>query len=183
MKFNSTVFKDVYVIEFDKIEDERGWFMKTYTQDIFTKNISNFNSNWVQINHSFNKTKNTWRGFHFQMPPFQETKIVRCLRGKAIDFILDLRKGSETFLKVFSLELSEENRKAIYIPKGFAHGFFTLEENTELIYLHDELYKQEHEAGIRYDDDLINFSLPKPPSVISSRDKSHKLLTKNFKGI
>jgi dTDP-4-dehydrorhamnose 3,5-epimerase len=133
------------------------------------------------MNHSFSEKKGTWRGFHFQVHPFQETKLIRCVQGRIFDYVLDLRKESSTFLKIFNIELSKENQKMLFIPKGFAHGFLTLEDNSELIYLHDEYYKSEFEKGIRYNDPLI--CLDVRPMIISDRDKNHNLLSKNFKGI
>jgi dTDP-4-dehydrorhamnose 3,5-epimerase len=128
------------------------------------------------MNHSFNSEKYTWRGFHYQNPPFQETKAIRCVQGKVLDCVLDLRADSKTYLKVFQVELSVENNKMLFIPKGFAHGFLTLEDNSELIYLHDEFYQPEFEDGVRFDDIKINFQLPIYPKVISDRDKKHKAL-------
>lgn len=181
MLFNQTDFNGLYTIDLNFIGDERGWFMRTYSEDIFRDNIISYDINWVQMNHSFSEEKGTWRGFHFQLPPFSETKLIRCIGGSVIDYALDLRKGSKTFLKIFSTELSCSNKRMIYIPKGFAHGFFTLEKNCELIYMHDEYYNPKFEMGISYLDPLINFEIN--PVVVSTRDKNHQLLTKNFKGI
>ena len=181
MQFIHTNFDDLYLIKPIILDDERGWFMRSFSFDVFKNEIPNFKSNWVQMNHSFTKSKGTWRGFHFQNLPYQETKLVRCVRGKVLDFALDLRKGSNTFLQIFEVELSSENKNMILIPKGFAHGFYTLEENTELIYLHDEFYNSDFESGIRFNDPQINFYIE--PTIISNRDKNHKLLIKNFKGI
>lgn len=168
-----TSFKGLYEIELSRKGDNRGWFMRTFDLEIFQNNIFGFNSTWKQMNHSFNLSKYTWRGFHYQEAPFQETKLVRCIRGSVLDCVLDLRKNSETYLKTFQLELSHKNGKMLYIPKGFAHGFLTLEDNVELTYLHDEYYRPDFEKGIRYNDPKINFSLPYQPLIISERDKKH----------
>jgi dTDP-4-dehydrorhamnose 3,5-epimerase len=181
MKFLETNFSGLYIIEPNVLGDSRGWFMRTYSNDLFIGNINNINPNWVQMNHSFSEEKGTWRGFHFQYSPYQESKLIRCIRGKVLDCAIDLRAGSRTFLEIFQTELSSENKKMVFIPKGFAHGFLTLEDNSELIYLHDEYYHPEFESGINYKDPLINFDI-KPKSV-SERDISHKLLTVEFKGI
>jgi dTDP-4-dehydrorhamnose 3,5-epimerase len=156
--------------------------MRTYCEELFKKNIPNFDSKWVQMNHSFNAEKATWRGLHFQKPPFQETKLVRCIAGSIIDYVLDLRNDSPTFLKSYQIELSATNKKMLYIPKGFAHGFLTLENNTEILYLHDENYTPTHEDGIRHNDSFINLDFPIAILHISERDQNHRLLTKEFKG-
>lgn len=176
MKFIDTGFEGLYEIHLEKKGDERGWFMRTFDQNLFKENIPSFSGNWMQMNHSFSAEKYTWRGFHFQKEPYQEIKVVRCIRGAVLDCVLDLRETSDTFLKVFQVELSVENNKMLFIPKGFAHGFLTLEDNSELIYLHDEFYQPEFEDGIRFDDIKINFQLPVYPKVISDRDKKHKAL-------
>jgi len=181
MQFEKTKFADLFLIKPKVLGDSRGWFMRTFSADLFKKEIKNFNSSWLQMNHSFNEKKGTWRGFHFQNTPFQETKLIRCISGSVLDYALDLREGSETFLKVFSVEISQKNKIMLYIPKGFAHGFLTLEDNSELIYMHDENYHKESELGIRYNDPLININIQ--PLIISARDQNHTLLSNNFKGI
>jgi dTDP-4-dehydrorhamnose 3,5-epimerase len=170
MNFINTLIEDVFVIEPDKKGDERGWFMRTFDKDLFKKNISSFDSNWVQINQSYNKNKHTWRGFHYQKYPFGETKVVRCIAGSVLDCVLDLRESSETYLQTLQIELSSLNSKMIYIPTGCAHGYLTLEENSELIYLHDEFYNPDYESGVKFNDRKISFSLPLYPKVISNRD-------------
>jgi dTDP-4-dehydrorhamnose 3,5-epimerase len=168
-----TPFKGLYEIELSRMGDNRGWFMRTFDLEIFQKNIDGFDCTWKQMNHSFNLSKYTWRGFHYQESPYQETKLVRCIRGSVLDCVIDLRINSETYLKTFQLELSYKNGKMLYIPKGFAHGFLTLEDNVELTYLHDEYYRPDFEKGIRYNDPKIDFSLPFQPLIISERDKKH----------
>lgn len=181
MIFEETNFDGLFLIKPNVLRDSRGWFMRTYSKDLFIDNIHNISLNWVQMNHSFSKEKGTWRGFHFQQSPFQESKLIRCINGRVLDCAIDLRIGSKTFLKIFKTELSSENKNMVYIPKGFAHGFLTLEENSELIYLHDEYYHPEVESGINFKDPLINFDIK--PEFISERDKSHNFLTVEFKGI
>jgi dTDP-4-dehydrorhamnose 3,5-epimerase len=176
MKFIDTGFEGLYEIHLEKKGDDRGWFMRTFDQNLFKVNIPSFSGKWMQMNHSFSSEKYTWRGFHFQKEPYQETKLVRCIRGSVLDCVLDLRETSGTFLKVFQIELSLENNKMLFIPKGFAHGFLSLEDNSELIYLHDEFYQPEFEDGVRFDDIKIKFQLPVYPKVISDRDKKHKAL-------
>jgi dTDP-4-dehydrorhamnose 3,5-epimerase len=181
MEFIKKSIEGLYLIRPNLIGDGRGWFMRTFSNDIFVEHIPEFKLNWVQMNHSFSKEKGTWRGFHFQKAPYQESKLIRCVRGKVIDYALDLRKNSKTYLEIFSTELSSENKNMVYIPKGVAHGFLTLEENTELVYLHDEYYYPDAESGVRFDDPKINLSIF--PEIISERDKCHNLLANNFKGI
>jgi dTDP-4-dehydrorhamnose 3,5-epimerase len=181
MIFEETNFDGLFLIKPKVLRDSRGWFMRTFSKDLFIDNIHNVSPTWVQMNHSFSKEKGTWRGFHFQYSPFQEAKLIRCINGRVLDCVIDLRIGSKTFLKIFKTELSSENRIMVYIPKGFAHGFLTLEDNSELIYLHDEYYHPEVESGINFQDPLINFDIQ--PQFISERDKLHKFLTLEFKGI
>lgn len=182
MNIEQTNFEGLYVIEPKVIEDKRGWFMRTYDENIFYNSLPNFKSNWVQMNHSFNKEKFTWRGFHFQVPPHQETKVIRCVSGAIKDYVIDIRKNSSTFLQVYSIDLTATNKKMLFIPKGFAHGFMTLKENSEVLYLHDEFYKPNYEGGIRYNDERLNFKIKNEIAHISERDLRHKLLTKEFKG-
>ena len=131
MNFTETPLKGSYIITINPIGDSRGWFARTYCKNEFL-NIGH-NKEWVQINHSFTSLKGTIRGLHFQQKPFTEIKLLRCIPGSVFDVIVDLRKDSPTFLKWFGIELSAENKKMLYIPEGFAHGFQTLENNTELI--------------------------------------------------
>jgi dTDP-4-dehydrorhamnose 3,5-epimerase len=176
MKFFETKLRGSYEIHLDKKGDERGWLMRTFDSDLFKKNIPNFNGQWVQMNHTFNASKHTWRGFHYQKSPYEESKVVRCTSGKVLDCVLDLRVNSKTYLQTYQCELSSTNGVMLFIPKGCAHGYITLEDNTELVYMHDEFYNPECELGVRFDDKKINFSLPIQPKVISERDKNHQEL-------
>ncbi|MFX1328517.1 MAG: dTDP-4-dehydrorhamnose 3,5-epimerase [Promethearchaeota archaeon] len=181
MKFIKTSLKDLYIIEFEPIQDERGRFYRVFCKDEF-KQIDH-HGEIVQINHSLSKKKGTIRGMHFQYPPKSEIKMVKCLQGSVYDVAIDIRKNSSTFLKWHGEILSAENLKMMYIPEGFAHGFQTLEENTELLYFHTEFYDAEHEGGIRFDDPLISLQWPLDVSTVSKRDKEHKLLSNHFKGV
>jgi dTDP-4-dehydrorhamnose 3,5-epimerase len=173
MNFLETPIKDLFEIHTIRNGDERGWFMRTFDLKQFQSNISNFKNQWVQMNHSFSSQKYTWRGFHFQLPPYQETKLVRCVNGSVLDYVLDLRRNSDTYLKIFSIELSSDNGIMLYIPRGCAHGFLTLEDNSELVYLHDEFYSPEFESGVKFNDKKINCTLPFEPLIISQRDRNH----------
>ena len=181
MNFTETRLKGCFVTELTPFIDERGWFARTFCKNEF-KEIS-FNEEWVQINHSFTKQKGTIRGLHFQNPPFAEIKLIRCIAGCIFDVIVDIRESSPTFLQWFGIELSAQNKKLLYIPQGFAHGFQTLTDDCELIYHHSEFYKPNAENGLRYDDPAINIKWILPPINISQRDSNHLLINKNFKGI
>ena len=181
MNFEETKLAGSYVINISPVVDERGWFARTYCKDEFKK--VGFNGEWVQINHSFTIKKGTVRGMHYQVPPFAEIKLVRCIAGAVFDVIIDLRKNSSTFLQWFGTGLSAENRKMIYIPEGFAHGFQALTDNCELIYHHSQYYKAGFEAGIKYNDPMIRIQWQLEPGNVSERDSGHAFLTKNFEGI
>jgi dTDP-4-dehydrorhamnose 3,5-epimerase len=181
MIFTETILKGSFVIDINSFEDERGWFARTFCKDVFKK--IGHEEEWVQLNHSFTKQKGTIRGMHYQMPPYSEIKLVRCIAGAVYDVIVDIRKGSPTFLHWIGVELSAKNKKMIYIPEGFAHGFQALEDNTELIYHHSTFYEPNVEDGLRYDDAKLNINWPLEALHISERDKKQTLLTNNFIGI
>jgi dTDP-4-dehydrorhamnose 3,5-epimerase len=181
MIFTPTTLKGVYVIDPEPVSDSRRWFARTFCKDEF-KQIGH-TKEWVQMNHSFTKTKGTIRGMHYQPPPHGEIKMVRCITGKVWDVVVDLRKDSETFLQWIAVELSSENKKMIYIPEGIAHGFQTLVDDCELLYHHSHSYTPGVEKGIRYNDPVVNIQWPLSLTEISERDISHSLLTNSFKGI
>jgi dTDP-4-dehydrorhamnose 3,5-epimerase len=181
MKFSPTPIAGSYVIDLDPFLDERGWFTRFYCKDEFLQ--IGHNKEWVQMNHSMTYTQATVRGMHFQCPPYQEIKIVRCIAGVIFDVIIDLRKDSDTFLHWFGCELSAANRKMLYIPQGFAHGFQSLTENCQLIYLHSEMYTPGAEGGIRFNDPAINVQWPLPATIVSPKDSQLPLIDSSFKGI
>ena len=181
MKFSATPLEGSYVIDLQPFSDERGWFARFYCKNEFRQ--IGFQKEWVQLNHSVSYQKGTLRGMHFQMPPFREIKMVRCIAGAVFDVIIDIRQNSPTFLQWFGVELSAQNRKMLYIPEGFAHGFQTLTGNCELIYHHTEFYTPGAEGGIRYDDPAVHIQWPLPVSVLSARDGSHPFIDEHFKGI
>jgi dTDP-4-dehydrorhamnose 3,5-epimerase len=183
MHIEETEFEGLYVIHLEKKGDDRGWFMRTFDLKLFKENIPSFSGQWKQMNHSFNAQKGTFRGLHYQEAPFQEAKCVRCISGAVIDYALDLRENSSTFLEVFEIELSAKNKNMIFIPKGFAHGFFTLEDNSELVYLHDEFYQPDFDRGVYYKDEIIKTKIDITPQVISEKDKNYKRIEFFFKGI
>lgn len=171
MKFQETHLKGSYVIELEKRGDERGFFARFFCKDEFAKN--DINNGILQINNSFSRDKGTLRGMHYQLAPNSEDKIVRCIKGSLYDAIIDIREGSKTFGQWFGAELSAENRKTLFVPKGFAHGFITLEDNTEAFYLVTAKYSFERERGIRYNDPRFNIEWPIEPLIISDKDKKH----------
>jgi dTDP-4-dehydrorhamnose 3,5-epimerase len=181
MMFKELYLKGAYEIELNFLSDERGGFARFFCENEF-KEIG-LNKHFVQMNHSYNTLKGTVRGMHFQKQPYLEVKLIRCIKGSLIDVIIDLRRHSDTFLKHVKVELSESNRKMIFIPEGFAHGFQTLENNTELIYHHTQFYNSSAEDGLRYNDEVLNINWPLPVSIISDRDKNHSLIDNNFKGV
>lgn len=180
MIFTETSLKSSYVIDLEPIADERGWFARTYCKNEFRK--IGHDKEWVQLNQSFTRQTGAIRGMHYQMPPFSEIKLVRCIAGAVYDVIIDLRMGSSTFLNYFGIQLSSINKKMIYIPEGFAHGFQALTDNCELIYHHSQFYLPGVEAGIKYNDPKINIEWPLPVTSISERDNDHPLIDANFKG-
>ena len=181
MIFTPGTLAGSYEVTLTPFGDSRGWFARTYCKNEFA--AIGHTKEWVQLNHSFTNVKGSIRGMHYQLPPFKEIKMVRCIVGVVFDVIIDLREGSPTFLQWFGTELSAANKKMLYIPEGFAHGFQTLAEDCELIYHHSEFYTQSYEAGIRYDDALININWPLAVTEMSDRDKSFSFITPDFKGI
>ncbi len=172
MIFNETRLKDVFIIEIEKWNDERGFFARTWDKKIFEE--KGLNPNLVQCNISFNKKKGTIRGLHYQAPPYEEVKLVRCTHGSAYEVIVDLRKDSDTFKQWMGVELRGTDYKILYVPEGFALGFQTLEDNTELFYQMSEFYMPEYAYGIRYDDSEFNIKWPEKVTLISKRDQSFK---------
>lgn len=181
MIFHSTFIRGLYVIELELFKDQRGWFARTFCKEEF-KEIGH-NKEWVQMNHSFTNNIGSIRGLHFQLPPYTETKLVRCIAGSVYDVALDLRKDSPTFLQWFGTEISVDNKKMILIPDGFAHGFQALSNNCELIYHHTNFYTPDAEGGIRYNDPLIGIKWPEEVSNISEKDSKYAFLKEDFKGI
>lgn len=171
MKFIPIPLKGAYLIDIEKLEDERGFFARAFcTEDFIEQGLE---GSFIQLNNSFSVKKGTLRGLHYQLAPMQETKIVRCVKGAFYDVILDLREESETFGKSFGEVLSAENRRMMYVPKGFAHGFYTLEDETEVIYMVSQYYSPELERGVRWNDPAFAIRWPGEPQVISERDRRH----------
>ena len=181
MKFNLTTIEGCFTIQPKIISDDRGWFARVFSEEEALPFLGKLK--FVQINHSFNTKKGTFRGMHYQVQPYADGKLIRCIAGAVIDFVLDIRKNSPTFLKWISVDLSAKNHNMIFIPEGCAHGFQSLAENTELIYHHTTAYLKEADRGIRFDDPMVKIILPMEISMISEKDKNYEMLTPNFKGI
>ncbi|MBW7875150.1 MAG: dTDP-4-dehydrorhamnose 3,5-epimerase family protein [Candidatus Cloacimonetes bacterium] len=161
--------------------DDRGHLSRLFCQRNFFELGLEFPI--VQINHTLTKQSGTVRGMHYQNPPYAEKKLVQCIRGSIWDVAVDLRSDSESFLQWFALELCPDNQQCLYIPEGFAHGFQTLEDNSELLYFHSEFYVQNAEGGLNPLDDRLDISWPLPVVGLSERDKNHPLLSDKFKGV
>ena len=171
MIFTETKLTGAFVIEPEKLEDDRGFFARIFDKKEFLKR--KLESEFVQSSISKNKKKGTIRGMHYQAP-LHEVKIVRCTQGKIFDVIIDLRKNSNTFGEVFEIELSDENFKMLYIPKGFAHGFQTLQDNTIVNYEISEFFVPEFSRGFKWNDDKFHIKWPLNPTVISKKDQTYQ---------
>jgi dTDP-4-dehydrorhamnose 3,5-epimerase len=170
MKFVETELTGAFIVVPERLEDERGFFARTWCRKEFEQH--GLNPNMVQCNISFNRKKGTLRGMHYQVFPFEEGKLVRCTMGAIYDVIIDLRPDSKTFIHWIAVELSAENRKMIYIPEGFAHGFQTLENDTEVFYQMSEFYAPEYARGVRWNDPKFNIKWPDDVRIISAKDKN-----------
>ena len=179
--FTDTHLDGLKIAKRNQVGDSRGYLSKIFCIDTMSS------AGWVkpiaQVNHTYTKNKGTVRGFHYQHHPYAEMKLVSCIKGKILDIAIDIRKDSPSFLQWHSEILSEENLSALLIPEGFAHGFQTLEDDCELMYLHSEKYKNLAEDGIRYNDPKLNLSWPLDVIEVSDRDQNHPLLTNKFLGI
>ena len=173
MIFTETKLPGAYIIDLEPLSDERGFFARTFCQEEFKSH--NLNITIAQANISYNKTKGTLRGLHMQLPPSEESKLIKCIRGAIYDVIVDLRKNSATFKQWIGVELNADNHQMLYVPEGFAHGFITLENNTEVIYQMSQFYKPGSEKGFRFNDPAFDITWPMQPIVISERDKNFPL--------
>ena len=161
----------MYLIELEKHADNRGYFARTYCEREFYSH--GLKTHWVQCNISFNKAKGTLRGMHFQSSPFQETKLIRCGTGAIHDVVIDLRPESGTYKQHLAIELSSENGKMLYVTEGFAHGFQTLTDNSEVVYQMSQFYSPEHSRGVRWDDPAFGIDWPRGDRIILDRDRSY----------
>lgn len=178
MKFIKSIIKDVFIIEPDTHYDERGMFSRIYCKNDLKFN--NLNKDFVQVNHSLTLKKGTIRGLHFQVSPYEESKLIKCINGKVFDVVVDMRVNSYTFCNWVSVELSKENMKMVYIPEGCAHGFQTLEDNCELLYFHSNYYNPESERTIYFRNKQININWPLEVTEISLKDNQPKDFFEDF---
>jgi dTDP-4-dehydrorhamnose 3,5-epimerase len=173
LKFTQTPLSGAQVLELEPIEDERGLFARSFCQDEFRSR--GLDPVVAQCNVSYNRRRGTLRGLHYQVAPHEEAKLVRCTRGAIWDVIVDLREQSKTRLHWFAAELTADNRHALYVPRGFAHGFQTLADDTEVFYQMSEFYHPECARGIRWDDPSIGIRWPLADAVVSERDRGFPL--------
>ena len=174
MKFTETKLKGAYIIEPERLEDERGFFARTFCQKEFEAH--GLNPRLTQCSLSYNKIKGTLRGMHYQTAPMAEAKLVRCTRGAIYDVIIDLRPKSSTYCRWLAVELSGDNRNLLYIPEGLAHGFRTLEDDTEVFYQISEFYAPEYSRGVRWDDPAFGIEWPETAeTIISKKDARYPL--------
>jgi dTDP-4-dehydrorhamnose 3,5-epimerase len=172
MNFSETPLRGAYLIDLEKRGDDRGFFARAFCEREFEQ--QRLVTRFVQMNNSLSAQRGTLRGMHYQLAPRAETKLIRCIRGALFDVVLDLRKDSSTFGKSFGAELSAENRRMMYVPKGFAHGFVTITDDAEVLYLVDEFYAPEQERGVRWNDPAFGIEWPIPPVIVSEKDRAHR---------
>jgi dTDP-4-dehydrorhamnose 3,5-epimerase len=171
VRFTATALAGAYVLEQERHSDERGWFARTWCQEELAAH--GLDPALVQCSASFNHRRGTVRGLHYQAPPFAEAKLVRCPRGALFDVAVDLRPDSQTFARWIGVELTAGNGRMLYIPKGFAHGFMTLTDATEVAYHISAPYSPQHARGVRWSDPLVRVNWPAAVEVISVRDRDY----------
>ncbi|MCH6268415.1 dTDP-4-dehydrorhamnose 3,5-epimerase [Neobacillus citreus] len=172
MIFTETKLKGAYIIEVEPYYDERGSFVRTWCRQEFLNH--DLDTQFVQTNLSFNNKIGIIRGMHFQAPPYEEIKLVSCIKGEIYDVIIDLRPDSKTFKQWTAVRLSEENQKMLYVPKGFAHGFQTLQENTKVLYQMSEFYQPNYAEGVRFNDPAFHIDWPIKDVIVSNKDQSYR---------
>ena len=176
MIFTETALKGAFIVDVEPVNDERGMFARTWCQREFE--AQRLKVTWVQNNISLNHKKGTLRGMHYQVPPYEEIKLVRCTAGSIYDVIIDLRPDSPTFGQHVGVILSAENRRALYIPQSFAHGFQTLSDRTEVFYHMSVFYESSAARGFRWDDPAFNIKWPEPLTVIADKDRAWPAFTR-----
>ena len=179
MIFKELPLKGAFIIEFQNIIDERGFFVRVWDKKIFQE--KGLNSNLVQCNISFNKKRATIRGMHYQEKPYEEAKLVQCTKGEVFEVMIDLRHSSETYRKWASVVLNEDDNKMLYTPEGFALGLQTLKDNTKLVYQMSQYYMPIYSKGIRWNDPSIGIKWPLEPTIMSKKDMEWKLLVPDKK--
>jgi len=181
VEFRETPLQDAWLVEPTGRQDERGFFARVFCVDEF--GAAGLETNYVQINNSLSRKAGTLRGMHYQLPPAAEVKVVRCIRGAFWDCIVDLRPDSPTFARWFGVTLSAENRSMLYVPRGFAHGFITLTDDAEALYLVSDAYAPERERGLRWDDPFFGIEWPREPIELSAKDKAWPSFDPEYHGI
>lgn len=181
MIFNPLKLQGAFTIDVQPNQDSRGFFTRTFCENEFAEN--NLVQHFVQANHSGTHGKGVIRGMHFQHAPFCEVKLVKCVQGSVFDVIIDVRASSPTFLQWFGAELTTENKRMMYVPAGFAHGFQSLSDYSEITYMVSAFYNKESEGGVRYDDIAVKIEWPLPVSLVSDKDQVIPLIDSAFKGV
>lgn len=181
MIFNPLPLQGAFTIDVQPFQDSRGFFTRTFCEKEFA--VHNLVQHFVQANHSGTHGVGVIRGMHFQNHPFCEVKLVKCVQGAVFDVIIDVRAGSSTFLQWYGAELSAENKRMMYVPAGFAHGFQSLADYSEITYMVSAFYNKESEGGVKYDDPRVNVEWPMPVSLVSDKDTQIPLIDANFKGV
>ncbi len=171
MIFTETALAGVFLIEPEKLADERGFFARTFSQDEFASR--GLAAHFVQSSLSVNTARGTLRGMHYQCAPHEEAKVVTCVRGAIFDAVIDLRRDSPTYRRWFAAELTAQNYRMLYVPEGCAHGFQTLEDDTVVVYQMSEFYHPESTRGVRWDDPAFGIAWPLRPTVISGQDRAY----------
>lgn len=181
MKFTPTPLAGAYLVDLERRGDDRGFFARSFCKQEFAAH--GLETCFVQANTSLSGRAGTLRGMHYQLPPGAEVKLIRCVRGRLWDCIVDLRPDSPTFRQWFGDELSAENRRMMYVPRGFGHGLLTLENDTEAFYMVSNFYAPQEERGVKFDDPSIGIQWPIAPTEISAKDRSWPLLDEEFHGL
>jgi dTDP-4-dehydrorhamnose 3,5-epimerase len=174
VKFQTTAIDGVHIVDLDRLEDERGFFARAFCYKEFAQH--GLDNRVLQANTSFNHSAGTLRGMHYQVEPAPETKFVRCIAGSVYDVIVDLREDSATYRQHIGVELSAENRKALFVPANFAHGFITLDDKSEVFYLVSGEYTPACERGLRHDDPALAINWPREVLSVSEKDQNWPLL-------
>ena len=174
MMFQKTRLEGSFLIDIEARADDRGFFARCFCEKEFAR--VGLNTHWVQVNNSMSSKKGTLRGLHFQRPPHAEAKLIRCLKGSVWDVVVDLREGSKTFGEWFGSTLSDQNRTMMYVPEGFAHGYISLEQHSEILYLVSSTYTPAAEGTLIWNDPEVGIKWPMEPVVISEKDMSGNAL-------
>lgn len=174
MQFTATDIEGAFIVDLDRLEDERGFFARSFCQREFEQ--MGMNSSVVQANISFNRHSGTLRGMHYQVAPAPETKLVRCTQGSIVDIIVDMRESSASYLQHVAVELSADNHRALFVPAECAHGFQTLQDDSEVMYLVSGFYTPDCERGLRHDDPKLALPWPRTVTQVSDKDANWPLL-------